>query len=304
VSEPGAGIRDAGTGCDRRAVVWYLVIAFGGSWLIAGLFWLVTGGRLVGDLVSAAVGVPYMMVPMVAAIIVQKRIRRDPVVVPLGINFGLNRWWLVAWFAPLGIALAALGVSLLLPGVSFSREMAGLFARIGPLVGPEKVAEMRAAIGRLPVHPFWLLVGQGLVAGVTLNAVAGLGEELGWRGFLWREFERLGFWRGSWLIGIIWGVWHAPLVLLGLNYPSHPVAGIAMMTAWCVLLSPLFSFARLRTRSVVGAAVFHGSFNAFSGLALVMVSGGSDLLVGLPGIAGFVVLGMLNLLLALARPCR
>jgi hypothetical protein len=100
-------------------------------------------------------------------------------------------------------------------------------------------------------------------------------------------------------------VWY--LVIAGLFWllvGQGPVASVSVMAAWCVLLSPLFSFARLRTRSVVGAAVFHGSFNAFSGLALIMVAGGSDLLVGLPGIAGFVVLGMLNLLLALARPCR
>jgi membrane protease YdiL (CAAX protease family) len=150
------------------------------------------------------------------------------------------------------------------------------------------------------VHPFWLLVGQGLIASVTINAVAGFGEELGWRGWLWRELAGFGFWRASWLIGLIWGVWHLPLVLQGLNYPSHPVAGIGMMTAWCILLSPLFSYIRLRTGSVVGAAVFHGAFNAFGGLALLLTTGGGDLLAGAPGLAGFIVLAILNLLLLVA----
>jgi hypothetical protein len=47
---------------------------------------------------------------------------------------------------------------------------------------------------------FWLALGQGLIAGATINAVAGFGEELGWRGFLYRELSFLGFWKSSlWL---------------------------------------------------------------------------------------------------------
>lgn len=284
---------------DWRAVGLYLLIAFGGSWLLAGAFRLL-GGRLTGDMMSAAVGVPYMLVPMVAALIVQKRVKREPVAGPLGVSFKLNWWWLAAWLGPLGIALAALGVSLLLPGIRFSTEMSGLFDRFSALLPSERVSEMRAALGRLPVHPFWLLVGQGLIASVTINAAAGFGEELGWRGFLWRELTGFGFWRASWLIGFVWGVWHLPLVLQGLNYPSHPVAGVGMMTALCILLSPLLGYIRLRTRSVVGAAVFHGAFNAFAGLALLMTTGGGDLLAGVPGLAGFIVLVILNLLLFVA----
>ncbi len=290
----------AARGPDWRAVGFYLLIAFGGSWFLAGAFRLL-GGRLTGDVLSAAVGVPYMMVPMVAALVVQRHVRREPVVEPLGLSFRLNWWWLAAWLGPLGITLAALGVSILLPGIRFSTEMAGLFERFSAILPPERVNEMRAALSRLPVHPFWLLLGQGLVAGVTINAVAGFGEELGWRGFLWHELSGFGFWRASWLIGFIWGVWHMPLVLQGLNYPSHPVAGVGMMTLWCMLLAPLFSFIRIRTGSVIAAAVFHGSFNAFRGFALLMTTGGSDLLAGVSGLAGFIVLAVLNLLLVAAQ---
>jgi uncharacterized protein len=277
------------------AVGRYLLISFGGSWFIAAAFRLL-GGRLTGDLFSMAVGVPYMMVPMVAAIIVQRRVRLRPVAA-LGISFRLNRWWLVGWLAPLGITLAALGVSLLLPGIRFSPEMAGLFDRLRGLVPDPKLAEMRSALKLLPVHPFWLLLGQGLFAGLTVNAVAGFGEELGWRGFLLPEFGRYGFWRSSWLVGLIWGIWHAPLVLEGLNYRAHPVAGVFMMTGWCLLLSPLFSYVMVKSRSVIAVSVMHGSFNAFTGLAVIMVAGGTDLLAGVTGFAGFIVLAAANLAL-------
>ena len=104
-----------------------------------------------------------------------------------------------------------------------------------------------------------------------------------------------GFWKSSALIGLVWGVWHAPLILHGHNYPQHPIGGVFMMIAWCLLLSPLFSYIRLKSKSVIAAAVLHGSLNGTAGLALIMVGGGSDLVVGITGAAGFIVLAVLNL---------
>ena len=47
---------------------------------------------------------------------------------------------------------------------------------------------------------------------------------------LQRELAELGLWKSSWVIGVIWGFWHAPLILQGHNYPQHPWAGVFMMT--------------------------------------------------------------------------
>ncbi len=80
------------------------------------------------------------------------------------------------------------------------------------------------------------------VAGITIKSVAGFGEELGWRSFLVRQFRDMRFIKASLLTGIAWGFWHAPIILMGHNYPQFPVAGVFMMTMWCVLLSPLFLY--------------------------------------------------------------
>lgn len=281
---------------DWRAVGVFLGLTFAVSWLVAGLFWIL-GGRW-GSLVSTPVGVLYMFVPMTAALLVQKRLLRRPAKEPLGISFKLNRWWFVAWLAPAGISLAVLGVSLFLPGVRFSWDMAGLFERFQQTMSPERIEQMKAGMKMLPVHPFWLALGQGLVAGATVNAVAGFGEELGWRGFLQEKLGALGFWKSSLAIGVVWGVWHAPLILQGHNYPVHRIAGVFMMVAWCTLLGPLFSFVRLRAKSVVAAGIMHGTLNATAGLAIMVVKGGNDLLVGVTGAAGFVVLSVLVFVLA------
>jgi membrane protease YdiL (CAAX protease family) len=75
-----------------------------------------------------------------------------------------------------------------------------------------------------------LFIGGALLAGVSINAVVALGEELGWRGLLLTEVRPLGWWRANLAIGLAWGLWHAPLILFGaLNYPGYRAAGVAMM---------------------------------------------------------------------------
>lgn len=250
-------------------------LALGGKWTIPGMY---------------LVGVTYMFIPLAVAVVVQKVVYKAPLKEPFRIHFRPNRWFLVAWLTPLPIALATLGVSLLLPGIEFSADLTGIFQQFQKVLTPEQMAEMRQRMETLPVHPFWLALVQGLIAGVTVNAVAAFGEEAGWRGLLLRELEGIGFWRSSLVIGLIWGLWHAPLILQGHNYPDHPWAGVFLMTVFTVLLSPLFSYVALRANSVIAAAIFHGSINAVAGLPLLVTKGGSDLTRGMTGLAGLVVL--------------
>lgn len=131
---------------------------------------------------------------------------------------------------------------------------------------------------------------QGLLAGITINAIAGFGEELGWRGFLLKQFKEMSFVKASILIGIIWGLWHAPLILMGHNYPQHPIAGVFMMTLWCILLTPIFLYITIKSKSVIAAAIIHGTLNATFGISIMLIEGGNDLTVGMTGVAGFISL--------------
>jgi len=260
----------------------FLYFRFGGKWVSPGSFYI---------------SLFYMFVPMVVAIVVQKLIYKEPVKKPLGISFKLNRWFLAAWLLPAIVAFATLGVSLLFPGVQYSPEMAGMFDMFKDKLTPEQLQQMQSQTAAPAIHPIWIGLIGGLVAGATVNAVAGFGEELGWRGFLQKELGSLGFWRSSALIGLIWGIWHAPIILQGHNYPQHPVAGVFMMTVFTLLLSPIFSYVRLRANSVIAAAIAHGTLNGTVGLAVMVIKGGSDLTVGVTGLAGFIVLALVNIII-------
>jgi membrane protease YdiL (CAAX protease family) len=263
------------------------------SYLLVFLYSALVGSWIMPN--AVVLGVVYMFVPTTVVLIVQKGIFKEPLNEPLRISFRLNRWFLVAWLLPPLIACASMAVALLLPGVHYSPEMEGMIERFGKLLRPDQIEQMRSHAHAMPIHPFWVSLGLGLIAGVTVNAVAAFGEEWGWRGLLLRELEPLGFWRCSALIGLIWGFWHAPLILHGHNYPEHPRAGVFLMTAMTVLLSPLLSYLTIRANSVLAAAIFHGTLNATAGLAIVVIRGGNDLTTGVTGLAGVTVLAVMNL---------
>jgi len=280
---------------NLRKILIFLGLTFLVCWLILPIYF-VLGGKWNGSYTLIAL-VVYMFVPMTMAIIVQKFIYHEPLREPLGIWFKPNRWFLYAWLLPPLLGIATLGVSLLLPGIRYTPGMDGMFERYGSLLTPEQLRLMRDQIAAAPIHPFWMVLLSGLIAGITINAVAGFGEELGWRGLLQRELAPLGFWKSSLLIGVIWGIWHAPIILQGYNYPQHPLLGVLMMTIFTTLFAPLISFARVKSKSVIAAAIMHGTLNGTVGIAILLIAGGDDLTTGLLALPGFIVLAIANVIL-------
>lgn len=246
---------------------------------ITALVALVSGVSLVSRVANIdlmALGPVYMFSPLAAAVVVcyVSGLRLQTV----GLRLGNWRWSIIAAVMWPPITLVIAGVSLLAPGVWFDPSL--IVSETG-----------------VPHTPLWLLIGfLGLTAftmlmGVTLNAVFAFGEEFGWRGYLLWELAPLGFWKASILIGAVWGLWHAPLVAAGLNYPSFPILGIAVFTLVCIVVSPIFTYVVLKGRSVLPAVFLHGVFNAISFAALAQTDSDvlRELVASEGGLAGLVV---------------
>ena len=138
-----------------------------------------------------------------------------------------------------------------------------------------------------------------MVAGLTINAVFAFCEEVAWRGYLLDALKDMGFWKKALLIGFIWGLWHAPVILMGHNYPEHPVGGVFMMILFCMALAPVFQYFAEKGKSVVPVAIAHGTMNATAGLATVYLTANNDLLCGSCGLIGIIVLILADCLIAL-----
>jgi len=266
----------------------FLILTIGISYLLAALFYL--AGIPYSSIYGIIFAVTYMFVPAISTLVVEKLIHKANIVEPLFISFKFNKWFIISWLLPPLLAFLTFAISLLFPNVSYSPGMEGMFTRFASMLTPEQMEQMRSSMDKLPVHPIWITLAHGIFAGLTVNAIAGFGEELGWRGFLVRQFGNMHFIKASLLIGLIWGIWHAPIILMGHNYPEHSRTGVVMMTIWCILLSPLFLYILIKTKSVIAASMMHGILNGTAGIAIMLVQGGNDLIVGLTGLAGFIAL--------------
>lgn len=118
-----------------------------------------------------------------------------------------------------------------------------------------------------------------LMAGLTVNAIFAMAEEIMWRGYLAQAFAGRPFCKKYVTIGVLWGLWHIPLIALGYNYgTANALPGSVLFIGFCVVMSLVLGFVVERTRSVWLAAVLHGTFNGFSQVMLLLVVGGSSLL--------------------------
>jgi uncharacterized protein len=103
-----------------------------------------------------------------------------------------------------------------------------------------------------------------LTFGVLQSAVSATGEEIGWRGFLVPVLaQRLNFTGVALVSGVIWAMWHYPLILFG-TYNSAAPKWVALLcfTIMIIATGTMAAWLRLKSGSVWPAALFHACHNA------------------------------------------
>lgn len=226
------------------------------AYVLSGGIWGTPGSFAVANLL--------MLCPGAVALALQRLAYRERMTEPLGLRFRPNGWFLVAWLLPPLVMLAALGFSLLLPGARYSPAMGGLHA---------EMASFRARVAGAGLPPIGAMLLLGLAMGPTANAIGGLGEELGWRGFLYEDLATLGFWRASAVTGGLWALWHVPLLFEGYADRDAPLASAAGTLAFALAAAPLFHVVRSRSRSVVACGVMHGTLGSTRLVSTAFVEG-------------------------------
>ncbi len=98
----------------------------------------------------------------------------------------------------------------------------------------------------------------------------------------------MGFLKSSGFIGLIWGLWHLPIILMGHNYPHHPYFGIVIMCLFTLSVSPLFTYVRVKTKSVLGPSMLHGMINPTGPMYLLFIANGNELYSSIAGWAGVI----------------
>jgi membrane protease YdiL (CAAX protease family) len=271
---------------ERKPLTWFIIISFAISWPLFLAPLLFPGLEpATRQLVVQGLWALAMWGPGVAALIATLAVAKQPFK-SLRLNaLGPKRYYLWAWLLPPALVIVSGLLTILIrtgqPDTQFT------FLQ----------QQMEQTGTQLPVSTGVLVliqIGQALLLGPLINVVFTMGEELGWRGFLLPRLLPLGQWKALLLSGAIWGVWHAPAIAQGHNYPDHPFIGILLMTVFCILLGIIVGWLYLNTRSPWVAALAHGSINAWAGLPYLFLKPGFDTALGgtLTSVPGWLVMGL------------
>jgi hypothetical protein len=121
----------------------------------------------------------------------------------------------------------------------------------------------------------------------VFSARVAAGEEIGWRGYMLTRLIDAGVPRPVLVNGVIWGLWHVPLILGGV-YLAGPPPIVSALLWMVVAISVSFVFARLRltTGSIWPAIALHAAWNSIVQVAFDQASTGpgATLWVGESGI--------------------
>ncbi len=277
---------------SRKGITAFLLITFGITYLAEGIL-ILSGFRVtaVPAIVGQYVILGAMWIPAVAALITIRFITHEKVS-SIGLRFGPSwkPYLATAVIIPLTFILTYLLTWLLGIGrpdwqlVSFFRTFASAGADMSTAPSPALLLSA--------------LFGVSLVVAPFFNSIFGLGEELGWRGYLLPRLLPLGKWKAYMLIGVIWGLWHAPLVAVGFKYPDSPILGILFMMFFTTALGLYINELTLHYRSAILAGWIHGVFNAqaYGIWGALLFAGANPFLGGISGLVGIAVLLVLGLL--------
>ena len=283
---------------DFRRIVLYILITFGLTWVycLALVYPLADGASLTGVpalilqlLVAAAMFFPSIGV-LLTRLITKEGFRNSWLRPNLKGNL-LS--YALAWFGP-GV-LIILGMVLYF--LIFPKNLDLNFGYFY-----EVLASTGAPMDELPI-PLWLLMVvqcvQAFFLAPAMNFVTCFGEEWGWRGYLLPKMHKLLPTVPTLLLtGVIWGLWHAPLTIIGHNYgmgyPGFPFTGIAMMCLFCIVLGIFMSYVTIKTGSCIPAVLAHGAVNGIAAIGIYFTFDGGNPFVG-PAPTG--IIGMIPFLL-------
>lgn len=270
---------------EKRRLVIYVALAYGLAWA----FWLVvvyplygSGGDLTAPVqLAVAAG---MFAPALAVLLTRVITHegfKDAWVAPLHFRSAW-RLYVLAWFGPLALTLAGAALYYLLNPADFDPSMSYLIATqraMAEAMGTEMAlddAQLRTAL----VKSLALVV-----LAPAMNAITCFGEEWGWRGYLLPKLLTCYSLPMTLLAsGAIWGLWHAPLTILGhnygLGYAGYPVTGIAAMCVFCTVLGIFMAYVTVRSGSCLPAVFAHGMVNGCAQIGVMFSATGGNPFVG------------------------
>ena len=140
-----------------------------------------------------------------------------------------------------------------------------------------------------------------------INMFAALGEEVGWRGVMYPYLkDKLGVTKGRIVGGVIWGVWHWPMIILagyeyGKEYIGAPVLGPVVFCISTVMMGIVIDYVYEKTKTIWLPSLMHGAVNAFTIFVYLIKPEHADKMIFGPCYIG--IISMIPLIIVAAMIC-
>lgn len=274
---------------DRKGVIAFLAITFTLTYAIE-LALALSGFRIEGipPIFGQYIIAGVMWVPALATVLTIKFITREGFAIT-NLRFGSIKPYLFgALIMPVAFAVIY-GLTWLLGLGQPDWQLTSLYALMA--TSGTDMSSAPASSTLLTVIFF-----VSLIAGPTFNGLLAFGEEFGWRGYLLPKLMPLGKPKAYLMLGIIWGLWHAPLILLGFNYPGAPLRGILWFCGVTTAMGIFLNEMTLRYKSSILAGSLHGAINGqVYGIWRQVFANSNLFLGGMTGLVGIAVMTLLGL---------
>jgi uncharacterized protein len=182
-------------------------------------------------------------------------------------RFGGGRTWKYLVLAP----IVPIAIGLIAYGIAWTTGLAR--------VDPQPVAWLASFFGTTasPVTIFVVMLALAATIGTIISALSAAGEEIGWRGYMLTRLIDAGVPRPILVSGLIWGLWHVPLILGGIIYADSPSPVLAAVLFMVSATSFAYVLARMRleTGSIWPPLALHAAYNSIIQIAFAPATTGA-----------------------------
>ncbi len=269
---------------NKKGILWFLLLTFGSTYLVELMLFL-KGYSFIGapDIFVQLTIAVAMFFPGISAFIVRKFITKEGFK-DAGMIKGQFKYYLHIYLLIPVLFIFIYGLTaVFIQHPDFTLQTFMKQYGITKLAAPPSAFIFGIIIASFTFAPF-------------LNSIPAFGEEYGWRGYLLPKLLPLGKKKALVLTGLIWGLWHAPIILMGYKYGQYGWQGVIFFSVLLIFIGIYVGYIRLASGSVIAASFAHGVLNAQAyGIWTVIFPNVNPLLGGFSGITGIVVFMVLGI---------
>jgi len=259
---------------DKKKVIKFVVITLLISWTIQIIvsLYMVNNPGMTGTMAFQVGLAVCMFIPLIAALISKANFKSMGWKPKFKGNLG---WLFFAAYGMIPLVIAGAALFFLMFPDFFDTTGSYLFAQ-SEAAGVDLAAELeRSGMS----YQTYVLTGLPMfLLAPFFNISTAIGEEAGWRGFLYPELNKKFGRASTWLIGgIIWAIFHFPCIILGgyeygFDYIGSPWLGLIVFTVFCITAGIIEEIVFSKTKCIWYAALLHGSINAIASMPVLFAN--------------------------------